>query len=229
MSVPPDVPIDLTHSPEHPLPAPLNAEAPAPRAQSRPTTSSAAVFEPRRTRSFARRTGQPIGPEASPTAAPPAQPPRKRVKRERITTPIPEAPAESSSRVGPSTSTGTGSRVLAALEAQSSAAAGAAPATEAKSSPPRTAVETEDLALLADAITCPICMSPPTDAAITPCGHILCGECLMLAVHGGIQRGRLAPQGAAEAQCPVCRARIDGWDGRGGGIIGLALRVADAL
>ena len=53
--------------------------------------------------------------------------------------------------------------------------------------------------------TCPICFSPPTNATITPCGHICCGSCLFAAVKAGIQRsgmehhpggnrGRGAPQ-----------------------------------
>jgi hypothetical protein len=53
--------------------------------------------------------------------------------------------------------------------------------------------------------TCPICFSAPTNATITPCGHICCGSCLFAAVKAGIQRsgmehhpggnrGRAAPQ-----------------------------------
>ena len=39
------------------------------------------------------------------------------------------------------------------------------------------------------AYTCPICFSPPSYATITPCGHVLCGECLFTAVKTTIQRG----------------------------------------
>lgn len=39
------------------------------------------------------------------------------------------------------------------------------------------------------AYTCPICFSPPSHATITPCGHVLCGECLFTAVKTTIQRG----------------------------------------
>ncbi|KAF7305440.1 RING-type domain-containing protein [Mycena chlorophos] len=38
-----------------------------------------------------------------------------------------------------------------------------------------------------------------------------------------IQRGAMIP-GSGEARCPVCRAEIPGWDGRGGGVIGLQMR-----
>ncbi|RPD66200.1 hypothetical protein L227DRAFT_135866 [Lentinus tigrinus ALCF2SS1-6] len=38
------------------------------------------------------------------------------------------------------------------------------------------------------AYNCPICFSAPTNATITPCGHILCGECLFTAVKTSIQR-----------------------------------------
>ena len=38
------------------------------------------------------------------------------------------------------------------------------------------------------AYTCPICFSAPSHATITPCGHILCGECLFTAVKTSIQR-----------------------------------------
>lgn len=37
--------------------------------------------------------------------------------------------------------------------------------------------------------TCPVCFSPPTYATITPCGHVLCGDCLFTAVKTTIQRG----------------------------------------
>ena len=36
--------------------------------------------------------------------------------------------------------------------------------------------------------TCPICFSAPTNATITPCGHICYGSCLFGAVKAGIQR-----------------------------------------
>ena len=104
--------------------------------------------------------------------------------------------------------------------------------------------------------TCPICFSPPTNATLTPCGHICCGECLFTAVAAGIQRALSAPgaliggvggggrinnvrglrmggidgTGAGAmtppdaARCPVCRAVLKGWDGRGSGVTGLKLK-----
>lgn len=98
--------------------------------------------------------------------------------------------------------------------------------------------------------TCPVCFSPPTYATITPCGHVLCGECLFTAVKTTIQRGaytmphgqRMAARWAsvrrycmrmrlttASYRCPVCRATIPGWDGRGGGVIGLKPRAVFSL
>ncbi|KNZ80798.1 E3 ubiquitin-protein ligase complex slx8-rfp subunit slx8 [Termitomyces sp. J132] len=73
--------------------------------------------------------------------------------------------------------------------------------------------------------TCPICFFPPTNATLTPCGHICCGSCLFMAVKSTLQRGTLVNDADANvARCPVCRAPIPGWDGRGGGVIGLKAR-----
>ncbi|ETW82585.1 hypothetical protein HETIRDRAFT_149158 [Heterobasidion irregulare TC 32-1] len=73
---------------------------------------------------------------------------------------------------------------------------------------------------------CPICFSPPTNATLTPCGHILCGECLFTAVNAAVMRTGV---GGLGARCPVCRATLPGWDGRGGGVIGLRARVMITL
>jgi len=73
--------------------------------------------------------------------------------------------------------------------------------------------------------SCPICFSPPSNATLTPCGHICCGVCLFMAVKTTMQRATMmmAPEGAIP-RCPVCRATIPGWDGKGGGVIGLKAR-----
>ncbi|KAL0071079.1 hypothetical protein AAF712_001637 [Marasmius tenuissimus] len=84
-------------------------------------------------------------------------------------------------------------------------------------------VEAEPQATLAD-YTCPICFSPPTNATLTPCGHICCGPCLFAAVKSSMKRAQMAGPEEAGARCPVCRATIPGWDGRGGGVIGLKIR-----
>jgi len=94
--------------------------------------------------------------------------------------------------------------------------------------------EEEDPTALS-AFTCPICFCPPENATLTPCGHVMCGKCLFNAVKAARQRhaglyGRegLAPDGTRnEAVCPVCRAPIVGWDGRGGGVIGLSMMVEE--
>lgn len=72
--------------------------------------------------------------------------------------------------------------------------------------------------------TCPICFSPPTNATLTPCGHVCCGACLFTAVKSTLQRGAFMGGGMGPGnlpRCPVCRAPIPGWDGTGGGVIGL--------
>ena len=45
---------------------------------------------------------------------------------------------------------------------------------------------------------CPVCLDPPDNGVLTPCGHLLCRECLFgsLQYFGG-------------AKCPVCRAKVD--------------------
>ncbi|KAG2750916.1 hypothetical protein P692DRAFT_201710251 [Suillus brevipes Sb2] len=93
-------------------------------------------------------------------------------------------------------------------------------ATSSSSSPP------EPLS----AYTCPICFSPPTNATLTPCGHICCGACLFAAVKSTVKRNIvIAMDRAPVPRCPVCRAEIPGWDGRGGGVIGLKVEVVYSL
>ncbi|KAL4257802.1 E3 ubiquitin-protein ligase complex SLX5-SLX8 subunit SLX8 [Pleurotus pulmonarius] len=81
-----------------------------------------------------------------------------------------------------------------------------------------------DPSSLLTAYTCPICFSSPTNATLTPCGHIMCGACLFAAVKAGLQRHATMMIGEGQPLCPVCRAPIPGWDGRGGGVIGLKVR-----
>ncbi|KAH7911535.1 hypothetical protein BJ138DRAFT_1125977 [Hygrophoropsis aurantiaca] len=80
------------------------------------------------------------------------------------------------------------------------------------------------------AYICPICFSPPTNATLTPCGHICCGACLFTAVKSTIKRNMVVAMDRAPLPCcPVCRAEIPGWDGRGGGVIGLQMQVVYSL
>ncbi|KAF8198271.1 hypothetical protein K438DRAFT_703602 [Mycena galopus ATCC 62051] len=90
--------------------------------------------------------------------------------------------------------------------------------------PPPSRDELEPLS----AYACPICFFPPTNATLTPCGHVCCGACLFTAVKTMIQRGAMQPE-ACVPRCPVCRAQIPGWDGRGGGVIGLKVRAVFSL
>ncbi|GJJ08211.1 hypothetical protein Clacol_002419 [Clathrus columnatus] len=80
---------------------------------------------------------------------------------------------------------------------------------------------------------CPICLSTVTNACLTPCGHVLCGLCLFSAVKSGIKRGLdlgipLGREGTT-ARCPVCRANLKGWDGKGAGVIPLRIRTITAV
>jgi hypothetical protein len=47
--------------------------------------------------------------------------------------------------------------------------------------------------------TCPICFSPPTNATLTPCGHVCCGQCLFTAVKSTIRRNMVAAMDRAPA------------------------------
>jgi len=49
------------------------------------------------------------------------------------------------------------------------------------------------------AYTCPICFFPPTNATLTPCGHICCGPCLFTAVKATMQRSMLVAMDRAPA------------------------------
>jgi len=42
--------------------------------------------------------------------------------------------------------------------------------------------------------SCPICFCPPTNATLTPCGHIACGSCLFKAVKAGLSRVTWRPE-----------------------------------
>ncbi|KAH9926537.1 hypothetical protein B0H21DRAFT_700759 [Amylocystis lapponica] len=102
----------------------------------------------------------------------------------------------------------------------------AAPATPPKDDSPTQTVEP------LSAYTCPICFSPPTYATLTPCGHICCGECLFTAIKTTMERAAHSAVPLSErntARCPVCRASIPGWNGKGGGVIGLKPRAVLTL
>jgi hypothetical protein len=48
--------------------------------------------------------------------------------------------------------------------------------------------ESNEAEELISSYTCPICFCPPTNATLTPCGHICCGSCLFAAVKTTMQR-----------------------------------------
>ena len=50
--------------------------------------------------------------------------------------------------------------------------------------------------------SCPICFSSPTNATLTPCGHIMCGECLFTAVGAAAARMGIATLAARYVKRP---------------------------
>jgi len=73
---------------------------------------------------------------------------------------------------------------------------------------------------------CPICFCPPTNPCLTPCGHVMCGQCLFSAVKANLKRAGVpyaGPRGNAAnpPRCPMCRSPLPKWDGQGRGIIPL--------
>lgn len=51
---------------------------------------------------------------------------------------------------------------------------------------------------------CPICFSPPSNATLTPCGHVCCGECLFTAVKAASTRAAAAGASLREPNVPRC-------------------------
>ncbi|KAF7361533.1 hypothetical protein MSAN_01186900 [Mycena sanguinolenta] len=106
------------------------------------------------------------------------------------------------------------------------------PSTSSAPAPPTTTASSQQTSNAnlepLSAYTCPICFFPPTNATLTPCGHVCCGSCLFTAVKTMLQRA--GPGGKdGGPRCPVCRAPIPGWDGHGGGVIGLKVRAVFSL
>jgi hypothetical protein len=65
----------------------------------------------------------------------------------------------------------------------------------AKPSVPKPKTEPEPEHEPLSAYTCPICFFAPTNATLTPCGHICCGSCLFTAVKTTMQRSAMAGDG----------------------------------
>ena len=66
-----------------------------------------------------------------------------------------------------------------------------------------TGVELSQLRPLAEFV-CPICFSPPTNATLTPCGHVCCGECLFMAVKVAAARAAASVTREREPYLPRC-------------------------
>lgn len=63
--------------------------------------------------------------------------------------------------------------------------------TSASDKPPAAQPPPAPEAELLSEYTCPICFFPPTNATLTPCGHICCGMCLFTAIRTTMQRGAI--------------------------------------
>lgn len=95
-----------------------------------------------------------------------------------------------------STSASTSSLALASLPQSPSPAPDpeVLPSTSgpiASSSQPRQPSPTPHTPDLLSEYTCPICFSQPSNATLTPCGHICCGSCLFTAVKTTLHRGAM--------------------------------------
>lgn len=54
----------------------------------------------------------------------------------------------------------------------------------------------------------------------------MCASCLVSALQSARDRGMNMGMGPGEGPlCPVCRAVLKGWDWKGGGVIGLEVKV----
>ncbi|KAK7039382.1 hypothetical protein R3P38DRAFT_2899228 [Favolaschia claudopus] len=186
------------------------------------------------------------GSENSPKRSPVSSPSLARLLHPENVPIIIDSPANFTVALG-SNSQATSSQILVDSPAKSTMASGsgskarkhsrsaspqlitvAASAPKHPSSPPPPPPQTADLEPLS-AYSCPICFFPPTNATLTPCGHVCCGACLFTAVKTMTQRAAMQPLEASVPRCPVCRAQIPGWDGRGGGVIGLKVRAVFSL
>lgn len=196
--------VDLTESPELPLPEPVSVESQTLATSSGPTTA-----ESQTTRAVdSDDDWEPILSQDSPSSF--GQP---RPSASQISTVVVD-PLSSQFRklsVSPSSPYSKGlsrpSLVGETHQAQPNVTSTSLPTSKASKGTP-----------LAKYI-CPICFSPPKDAVLTPCGHIMCGECLFSAVRAARVRNMESGQDASKTLCPVCRELLKGWDWRREGVI----------
>ncbi|KAJ3514125.1 hypothetical protein NMY22_g14842 [Coprinellus aureogranulatus] len=111
-----------------------------------------------------------------------------------------------------SNSTQAGSSSSSSTEASSSSSSATSAASSSTvvplpSRPPRPPTPPPQPDLLSS-YTCPICFFPPSNATLTPCGHICCGSCLFTAIKSsqlrngmGFAHSTFATHG--EALCPL--------------------------
>ncbi|EAU85088.2 hypothetical protein CC1G_08061 [Coprinopsis cinerea okayama7 len=95
----------------------------------------------------------------------------------------------SASRPGSSTTAGgSSSTVSSAPDDTNSSSNAPDPANPPPVSPTKPESSTESQPDSLSSYTCPICFYPPTNATLTPCGHICCGECLFAAIKTTLKR-----------------------------------------
>lgn len=72
---------------------------------------------------------------------------------------------------------------------------------------------------------CCICMSPPTDLTMTPCGHLFCWECIHRAANAGNSHFGGRGPGGKTSKCPNCRKPFTTHIFSEKGLIPLSIRV----
>ncbi|PAV16488.1 hypothetical protein PNOK_0810800 [Pyrrhoderma noxium] len=127
--------------------------------------------------------------------------------------------AASSAAVAVTTPTTTTTVTTTTTTTTAAATTAAAASSQVQTTPPKPKQPIHTSQPISE-FCCPICFCSPTNATLTLCGHVFCGPCLFAAVRAAPQSNVYQPAGTPP-KCPVCRAPMTGWDGRGEGLLGL--------